>query len=233
MASLQYRSTEDAQARAQVIMTITTTTMKNIAFSVSLALATFAAQAQTGEQAPLPAPAVQYEPVGAKPLRFVLGIGATFGGDKLATAYYDDGDEIDLRAGESIALVAGADYRINQDFSVQGTIAYHVDRAGARNGDMRFERIPFELLGYYHVNDKVRVGGGLRYVTGVEFRSSGAGDIGDYKFKDTTSAVAEIEYLFNPRMGLKLRYANDEFKEKSYGGKVKGEHVGIFANFYL
>jgi hypothetical protein len=207
--------------------------MKKRAFALSLALAAFGAQAQTVESAPVAAPAVQYEPVGAKPLRFVLGIGATFGGDKLATAYYDDGDEVDLKAGDLVALVAGVDYRINQDFSVQGTVGYHVDRAGADNGDMRFERIPFELLGYYHVNDKVRVGGGLRYVTGVKFRSSGAGDIGDYKFKDTTSAVAEIEYLFSPRMGLKLRYANDEFKEKYYGGKVKGDHVGIFANFYL
>lgn len=209
--------------------------MKKPAFAFFLALAAFGAQAQTTEPAPAvaAAPAVQYEAVGAKPLRFVLGAGITFGGDKLATAYYDDGDEVDLRAGDMVALVAGVDYRINQDFSVQGTVGYHVDRAGADNGDMRFERIPFELLGYYHVNDKLRVGGGLRYATGVKFRSSGAGDIGDYKFKDTTSPVAEIEYLFTPRMGLKLRYVNDEFKEKDYGGKVKGDHVGIFANFYL
>lgn len=209
--------------------------MKTFAFAFFLALAACGAQAQTAEPAPAvaAAPAVQYEAVGAKPLRFVLGAGITFGGDKLATAYYDDGDEVDLRAGDTLALVAGVDYRIDQDFSLQGTVGYHVDRAGADNGDMRFERIPFELLGYYHVNDKLRVGGGLRYVTGVKFRSSGAGDIGDYKFKDTSSPVAEIEYLFSPRMGLKLRYVNDEFKEKGYGGKVKGDHVGIFANFYL
>ena len=209
--------------------------MKTFAFAFFLALAACGAQAQTAEPAPAvaAAPAVQYEAVGAKPLRFVLGAGITFGGDKLATAYYDDGDEVDLRAGDTLALVAGVDYRIDQDFSLQGTVGYHVDRAGADNGDMRFERIPFELLGYYHVNDKLRVGGGLRYVTGVRFRSSGAGDIGDYKFKDTSSPVAEIEYLFSPRMGLKLRYVNDEFKEKGYGGKVKGDHVGIFANFYL
>jgi len=205
--------------------------MKKIALALTLSLAALnAAQAQT---APVAAPAVQYEPVGAKPLRFVLGAGVTFGGDKLATAYYDDGDEVDLRAGDLVAFLAGVDYRINQDFSVQASVGYHVDRAGARNGDMRFERIPFELLGYYHVNDKVRVGGGLRYVTGVKFSSSGAGDIGDYKFKDSTSAVAEIEYLFSPRVGLKLRYANDEFKEKDFGGKVKGDHVGVFASFYL
>jgi len=204
--------------------------MKKLALAVSLFLAAVGiAQAQTGAMAQ----PVQYEPVGAKPLRFVLGAGLTFGGDKLATAYYERGGEIDLHAGSMVALLAGLDYRVSQEFSVQGTVGYHVDNASANNGDMRFERIPFELLGYYHVNEQVRVGGGVRYVTGVKFRSSGAGDIGDYKFKDTTSAVAEIEYLFTPMIGVKLRYVNDEFKEKYYGDKVKGDHVGILGNFYF
>ena len=207
--------------------------MKNTALALSLALA-FLHTAQAQNTVPAqPVQAVEYEAVGARPLRFVLGAGITFGGDKLATARYEDGDDVDLRAGDLVALVAGVDYRVSPAFSVQGSVGYHVDAADARNGDMRFERIPFELLGYYHVNDKVRVGGGLRYVTGVKFRSSGAADIGDYAFKDTTSAVAEIEYLYAPNMGVKLRYVNDEFKEKTWGGKVKGDHVGIFASFYL
>ena len=208
--------------------------MKTIAFALAFSLAALnAAQAQTTEPVPAAAPAVQYEPVGAKPLRFVVGAGLTHGGDKLATVYYEDGFDINIRGGGTVALLAGLDYRISPEFSVQGTVGYHVDNASARNGDTRFQRIPFELLGYYHVNDKVRVGGGLRWVTGTEFRSSGASDIGDYEFKDTTSAVVELEYLFTPQIGVKLRYVNDEFKEKSFGGKVKGDHVGLFANFYL
>ena len=77
--------------------------MKTIALALALALATLnAAQAQTTE--PAPAPVVQYEPVGAKPLRFVFGAGLTHGGDKLATAYYDDGDEVDLKAGDLVRV---------------------------------------------------------------------------------------------------------------------------------
>lgn len=205
--------------------------MKKIALALTLGLASLtAAQAQTNATVVTP---VTYQPVAAEPLRFILGAGLTAGGDKIATAYYEDGDEIDLRAGEMFALQAGIDYRFSPEFSLKATVGYHVDDASARNGEMRFQRVPFELLGYYHVNDKVRVGGGLRYVTGTEFRSSGAGDIGDYEFKDSTGAVAELEYMATPSIGVTLRYVNDEFEEKRYGGKIKGDHVGAFANFYF
>ena len=73
----------------------------------------------------------------------------------------------------------------------------------------------------------------LRVLVGTEFRSSGASDIGDYAFKDTSSAVAELEYMATPSIGVTLRYVNDKFEEKRYGGKVKGDHVGAFANFYF
>ncbi|KQQ97280.1 outer membrane beta-barrel protein [Massilia sp. Leaf139] len=198
--------------------------MNKIAFGFALALASLTAQAQTWEPVP---------DLASKPLRFVVGAGVTFGGEKLVTVAYEDGDQVDIDGGGSIAFLAGLDYRVNPQFSVQGTIGYHVDNASGENGDVRFQRVPLELLGYYHVNDKVRVGGGLRYVTGTELRSSGAADFGDYKFKDSTSPVAEIEYLYSPRIGFKLRYVNDKFKEKTTSGSVKGDHVGALVNFYF
>jgi hypothetical protein len=197
--------------------------MKKIAFALALA-SIGAAQAQTF---------VPVEDLARKPLRFVIGAGLTHGGDRIATALYDDGDEFAIRAGDSIALLAGLDYRFNPQFSVQGTLGYHGDTTRARNGHMRFERVPFELLGYYHVNERVRVGGGLRYVTNVSFSSSGEADVGDYDFTDSTGAVAEIEYLYSPRVGFKLRYANDKFKEERSRTPVKGDHVGIFVNMYF
>jgi len=198
--------------------------MKRLAFALTLALATIgAAQAQNF---------VQVQDAGAKPLRYVLGIGFTRGGDHLATAVYEDGLEMKIRGGDGIVLLAGLDYRIDPQFSVQGTVAYHADRANARNGDLRFERVPFELLGYYHVNDKVRAGGGLRYVTNTSLGDS-IGSGYEVNFKDTTSPVAEIEYLFSPRVGVKLRYVNDKFKEEGSGAPVKGDHVGVLVNAYF
>lgn len=198
--------------------------MKKIAFAFALAVASHGmAQAQGFVQVQEPA---------AKPLRFVLGAGFTSGGDHLATAVYEDGIEIKIRGGGGIALLAGLDYRIDPRFSVQGTVGYHVDRANAHNAGLRFERVPFELLGYYHVNDKVRAGGGLRYVTNTTLVLRAAG-FGDVNFKDTTSPVAEIEYLYSPRIGFKLRYVNDKFKEEHGGAPVTGEHVGVLVNAYF
>ena len=198
--------------------------MKKFALAAALALASLGAHAQTW---------VPVEDGANKPLRFVAGAGITYGGETIVTAHYVDGDDIDIDAGGSVAFLVGLDYRINPQFSVQGTVGYHVDNAGGNNGNVRFERVPVELLGYYHVNDKVRVGGGLRYVTAAALRTSGVADIGDYEFKDTTSSVAEIEYLYSHQLGFKLRYVNDRFKDKTFGDKVRGDHVGAFVNFYF
>jgi hypothetical protein len=196
--------------------------MKKLALALSLGFASLgAAQAQT------------YVPVEAKPMHFVFGMGYTFGGDKLATAYYENGADQNIKAGKGLVFLGGVEYRVSPEFSVQGTIGFHVDQAAADNGDMRFDRYPLELLGYYHVNQSVRVGGGLRYVISPALRTSGAGDIGDYQFKNSTSPVAEIEYLYSPQLGFKLRYANDRYKEKDSGGEAKGDHVGLIANFYF
>ena len=199
--------------------------MKKLALAFALALASLGtAQAQTFVEVP---------DVATRPLRYVVGAGITYGGETLVTARYTDGDEIDIDGGGSVAFLAGLDYRVNPQFSVQGTIGYHVDNAAGSDGDVRFERVPVELLGYYHVNDKVRVGGGLRYVTSTALHTNGVADIGDYEFKDTTSPVAEIEYLYSPRLGFKLRYVNDKFKDKTFGSTIKGDHVGALVNFYF
>lgn len=192
---------------------------------LALALASFgAAQAQSF---------VQAQDAAAKPLRFVAGAGVTYGGERIVTARYTNGQEMDIDGGGSVALLVGLDYRINPQFSAQGTVGYHVDNAAGTNGDIRFERVPFELLGYYHVNDKVRVGGGLRYVTATSLRTNGVADIGNYKFKDTTSPVAEIEYLYSPQLGFKLRYVNDKFTFRDFNDTVRGDHVGALVNFYF
>lgn len=195
-----------------------------LVFALALASSLGAAQAQTW---------VPVQDLATKPLRFVVGVGITYGGEKIVTAEYTDGDKIDIDGGGTVAFLAGLDYRVNPQFSVQGTVGYHVDNAAGSNGDIRFERVPFELLGYYHVNDKVRVGGGLRYVTGAALRTGGVADIGDYDFKDTTSPVAEIEYLYSPQLGFKLRYVNDKFKMEDFNETIKGDHIGVLVNFYF
>ncbi|MCY0913784.1 hypothetical protein [Massilia antarctica] len=203
--------------------------MKKIALVIAVAIASLSsAQAQNA-------------PESGKPLHFLVGTGLTFGGDKLATAKYTNGGKINVRAGGMVAFVGGIDYRINQQFSVQSTVGFHFDQADANNGNVNFRRYPIELLGYFHPTDKFRFGGGVRYVASPKLSGSGYGSGIGTDFDNTVGAVVEGEYFFSHSVGVKLRFVKEEYKDSEsymYRGslrndKVKGDHVGIFGNFYF
>jgi long-subunit fatty acid transport protein len=196
--------------------------MKKIIFTFATLLATLgAAHAQT--YAPAAAP---------KPVRFLLGMGLSGGGDELASAHYTNGETVNIHAGGLIYLTAGVDYHFTPEFSLQATVNYHVDRANARNGNVKFERVPVELIGYYQPNPSWRVGGGVRYINSPKLSGSGAGSGLDADFDNTTSAVIEGEYFTSPNLGIKLRYVNETFKSRAYKD-VDGSHIGLSANFYF
>ncbi|MGW8390407.1 outer membrane beta-barrel protein [Pseudoduganella sp. HUAS MS19] len=174
----------------------------------------------------------------AEPARTVhgfVGLGITAGGDKLATAEYTNGDSANIRAGGGVYFTGGVDFRIDEQFSVQTSVNFHVDDQSARNGSMKFQRFPIEALAFYHINQNWKIGTGLRYVTGAKLSGSGAGEIDDVKFDNTLSGVVEAEYLFTPQLSVKVRYVNEKLEVKrGYGwGEVKADHVGVSGNFYF
>lgn len=194
--------------------------MKKIALVIALAIASLGtAQAQNTPAQPQ--------------MRGVLGGGVTFGGDTLLTVEYENGTEMDLRAGGIVTMYGGIDYRVTDQFSFQATVGYHVNNASARNADARFERFPLEVLAYYHVSPQWRLGGGARYVSNPKLKTSGALNIGDFAFDNTLSGVLEAEYLMSSHVGFKLRYVHETYESKQIAEKIDGKHVGILANFYF
>ncbi len=168
------------------------------------------------------------------PLRFLVGGGITFSGDTIVTAYYIDGTTDKITAGGTILFYAGAEYRLNENASIQGSIGYHFDSVKpAKNIDGSFSRIPIEVMAYYHLNDKFRMGGGLRFVNSAKLRLSGPGSFND-TFASTTGLVIEGEWLPDPTIGIKLRSVSGEkYQSNNFSGALfKGDHIGILANFY-
>lgn len=192
--------------------------MKKIVFALSTLCATMGAAHAQG-------------PV-ANPLHFLAGLGVSTGGDDLATAKYTNGSSQNIKAGGGVYFTAGADYRLSQAFSIQGTVNFHVDDTNAKNGSIKFQRFPVELMGYYHVNNQWRIGAGVRYINGAKLSSSGAAAGLETKFDNTTSGVVEAEYFWTPNFGMKMRYVNETFKTTGYQD-VKANHVGISANYYF
>ena len=188
-----------------------------IACAISL-LAMGAAQAQNAD----------------KQLHFLVGAGATYGGDKLATTVYTDGSRSNIRAGSGLALLAGVEYRVTPEFAVQGTVGYHIEfTQQASNGDADFRRVPVEVLAYYKVAPQWRVGGGVRFVSNAKLHGSGYASGLNEDFDNTTGGVAEAEYFINPNLGIKVRYVGETYKSSVYKDSVSGNPFGVLLNYFF
>ncbi len=164
----------------------------------------------------------------------VTSVGVTSGGDELVRAGYTDGSVDTLRAGGKVSVSGGFEYRFVAPFTLQFTVGYHYDRADASNGNIRFSRYPAELVGYYDMGKCWRFGAGVRHVTSVGVKSKGAPDDGyNAKFDNATGALLEVEYMFNTRVGLKLRAVKESYKLSNTSFKANGDHVGLFLNTYF
>jgi hypothetical protein len=200
--------------------------MKKIILGITLACASLAAQAQA-------------KPAFDNHMKFVAGVGFTYGGDELAGGTMAHND---LMAGKGLLFLGGFDFRLTETFSLQTTVGMHIDAVSTGYGnEATFKRVPVEMIAYYHLSKRWRLGAGVRYVSSpkVDFDSPG-----DRTFKNTVGAVLEGEFLVNDHVGIKLRLGSEKFKNKSkyspmssnyyYSQEdVKGEHIGVITNFYF
>lgn len=194
--------------------------MNKTIFAVSLACATI-----------LPAHAQESSD---SSVRSVLGVGFTFGGEKLDNGSMENND---LRAGKGLLFVAGLDMLVAPSVSLQGTIGYHIDAVNrSAGGTSTFQRVPVELLAFYHATQHFRIGGGLRYASNAKV-DFGNGNV--IKPDSNVGAVIEGEFLFNKHFGLKLRAVSEKFDgTENYGGRtyqynVRANHVGAMGSFYF
>ena len=192
-------------------------------------------------QEPLPQPqtSTPAEPEVEKPpffqtknLKLVIGGGVTFGGTKLITVFNNNGTESsDIRAGQLIDIHAGLEYRWD-DWAIQGTVGYHFDPIQDGEVDVSFERFPIELLGYYKLNDRFRVGGGIRYAKDAQLSGDGGwgNALGVTKFDSHPGGVMEVEYRASPHVSWKLRYVIETYETSQT--EITGKHWGLFMNTY-
>ena len=167
-------------------------------------------------------------------LRFVAGIGLTNGGKTLINAQFTDGTTEKVTSGGLVHLYAGGEYSFTPQIAVQANVGYHVhDTSPATNGSLTFSRVPVELLGYYRITDNVRLGGGARFISNAKLKGSGVASDIDVKFKSTTGAVIEAEYLFTRNVGLKLRYVAEKYKAEGDTESVSGNHGGLYLTGYF
>ena len=166
--------------------------------------------------------------------KFLAGVGVAAGGDTLATVQFTDGTRQNVKAGGGGTFYAGGEYRGHDKFSIQATLGYHFQTtAAASNGDVTFSRIPVDLLAFYHLSDKLRIGGGLQVVNSPRLKGTGVANNIDMDFDTATGAVLEGEYLFTPSLGMKVRYVSQNYTETGTSNSANGNHLGLLLNFHF
>jgi hypothetical protein len=170
-----------------------------------------------------------------RPLRGLLGLGLTRGGDSLIVVGYRNSPETsDVRAGQQIDLRAGADWRPGAGpINVQASVGYFSQSVNGLDGRVRFERWPVEVLGLWQPSESWRVGGGLRYVGRAKLLGRGVvSSLGEITFKGKVGGLVEGEWLARRNVGFALRYVVEEY-EAPNGEKIDGSHFGLRLNFYF
>ena len=168
-----------------------------------------------------------------RPYRFFVGGGLTAGGDRLVTAHYIRGGDESLHGGGTIQLHGGLEFRVAPSLTMALSVGYHVDAIDTFWGSTWFARVPVEALAHFQVDRNWRIGGGIRYAIDPTLSSDGdAPDVHEH-FRSSVSPVIELEYLFNPHLGLKFRAVNERYKSKAGLPTVDGDHVGLMLNYYF
>jgi hypothetical protein len=190
--------------------------MKVIATAVLVSLACMGAQAQESPK-----------------FRWFGSLGASFGGDTLVSGAYTSGQTFSIKAGDGVLLSGGLSFPVADKLDLQASVGYQSTSTNATNGKIDFTRMPIELLAFYNMDSKWRLGGGLRSATGARLSTSGvAGTLGSYDFTPSVGVVAEGQYFFNTfsskvAYGLNVRYVNESFEEKVSKTKVNGSSLGV------
>ena len=174
------------------------------------------------------------------PWQYLGGIQVSGGGDHLFLGKYSDGTKVDVTAGGGLLVNLGVNHKFNSSLNLQTTLGIHTDGTLATNGNASFTRFPLEVMSFYQFNDQYRIGAGARKSLAAKLSTSGVATYQpSAEFNASVGQVIELQYLLgkpnkksNAKTAVNFRYVKETYTEKTYGIKVKGNHVGVGVVFY-
>jgi hypothetical protein len=180
------------------------------------------------------------------PWRIFVGLGYAAGGEKIfsgtiTTIGTNKVTPFDIQSGVGFQERIGAEYRLNERLTVQGSIGHSASEAMGINGSADFTTIPVELMGFAEIGRGFRIGAGLRQAT-AELRGTGVSENFPLNGRYTGSqgAVLEFQYLFNngtarsgtspTQFGVSLRGVTETFSHPL--GTLNGDHYEVGVVLY-
>jgi hypothetical protein len=169
--------------------------------------------AQEGEK---PEAAKKYSP-----LRFLVAGAAEFGGDGIATIYFDDGSEQTMHAGQGVTLSVGGQLKFAslEQLLIRATAGFKYVTTKADNVHIRLTRIPLHLTASWMAAKKLRFGAGLVTHRNISFNTGGLA--GNYKLEPATGPIFEASYA-----GIGLSYTIMKYKDQ-FDNSYSANAIGI------
>lgn len=181
-------------------------------------------------------------------VRLFASAGYGFGGDPLLEGTWVDSNgqqtgTWDLKAGKGTTLALGADLRVTDRLSLQASMGYQRESIDGVGSNFVFSRVPVELLGFYSLTDRLRLGLGVRKTQSAKIQGGGTYDYINEPYEASGGAVIEGQYLFGtpsrteraPTLGVYLRFVNETYKARRTAWdaeKRSGDQLALGLLFY-
>jgi hypothetical protein len=156
---------------------------------------------------------------------FLAQLDADFGGDDLATVYFEDDSSQDITAGQGVTLSAGGYFRPIADstFEIDASLGYKYATTQADNADINVSRTVMQLGASYRWPNGFYLGAGLVEHFGPEL--NGDGFFEDIQFDDATGFNVEIGWRWISVHYTDIKYTNDFLD--LFDEEVDASHVGV------
>jgi outer membrane protein with beta-barrel domain len=147
-------------------------------------------------------------------------VDADFGGDDVATVYFEDDSSQDLTAGQGLGISLGGWFRPIADspFEVQASFGYKFSTTQADNADIGMSRTLLQLEALYRWPNGFFVGAGL--MSHMSPKLDGDGFFPDIDFDDATGFNAEIGWKWISVHYTNITYESDLFED------IDASHIG-------
>lgn len=148
--------------------------------------------------------------------RFLLDVGIHYGGDDIATVYFEDGNEQEMLAGQGLTLAIGGEFSL-ADFDyifVRSSIGLKYSTTAADNANIMFLRYPLNLMGYVVPFEGIRVGIGTTSHLGAVLK-------GDGFFPDI-----DYDSSFGPRFEIGYKWVALTYESLTFTDELGQEYDG-------
>jgi hypothetical protein len=152
---------------------------------------------------------------------FLLQADIDYGGDDVATVYFEDDSSQDLKAGQGLAVSLGGWFRPieSSPFELQASVGYKFSTTAASNADIGMQRMLLQLEGLYRWPNGFYAGAGL--MQHMSPKLDGDGFFPDVDFDDATGFNVEVGWKWISLHYTDISYSSPGFED------VDGSHFGV------